>query len=149
MTDAPDTAAIAQDLIEDFAFFDDWEDRYRHVIELGRALPELTPEEHTDATKVSGCASQVWLVVDEDPNAPGQIRIRGDSDAHIVKGLAAILARLYSGQAAAAAETFDPEAVFARIGLVEHLSSQRANGLKSMIARIRRDAATLAAGRAS
>ncbi len=143
---ASPAASAADDLIEDFAFFDDWEDRYRHVIELGQALPALTPQEHNDATRVAGCASQVWLVVEPDPDAPTRIRVRGDSDAHIVKGLAAILARLYAGQEPAQVAAVDPEAVFARIGLVEHLSSQRANGLKSMIARIRRDAAALAAG---
>lgn len=137
--------AAHDDLVDEFAFFDDWEERYRHVIELGRALPGLAPEEHNDATRVSGCASQVWLIVEPDPDARGGLKIRGDSDAMIVKGLAAVLSRLYSGLNASEAQAFDPEDVFARIGLVEHLSSQRANGLKSMIARIRSEAAALAA----
>lgn len=128
-------------LVEDFGFLDDWEDRYRFVIELGKTLPELTPEEHNDTTKVRGCASQVWLVSRTVANGEERIVFRGDSDAHIVRGLIAILLALYSGRTPREIVEIDPEAVFRRIGLREHLTSQRSNGLSSMVARIRADAA--------
>ena len=125
---------------DDFAFLDDWEDRYRYVIELGRTLPELTPAEHNDINKVRGCASQVWLVSKVVGNGEKRLIFRGDSDAHIVRGLIAILLSLYSGRSAREIVGTDPEAVFARIGLRDHLTSQRSNGLSSMLARIRSDA---------
>jgi cysteine desulfuration protein SufE len=134
------TATSIDDLVADFAFLDDWEDRYRYVIELGRTLPELTPAEHNDVNKVRGCASQVWLVSKVIGNGEKRLVFRGDSDAHIVRGLIAILLSLYSGRSARAIMETDPEAVFARIGLREHLTSQRSNGLSSMLARIRSDA---------
>ena len=134
------TATSIDDLVADFAFLDDWEDRYRYVIELGRTLPELTPAEHNDVNKVRGCASQVWLVSKVIGNGEKRLVFRGDSDAHIVRGLIAILLSLYSGRSARAIVETDPEAVFARIGLREHLTSQRSNGLSSMLARIRSDA---------
>ena len=127
-------------LVEDFGFLDDWEDRYRYVIELGRTLPELTPAEHNDANKVRGCASQVWLVSKVVRNGEKHLVFRGDSDAHIVRGLIAILLSLYSGRTPQEIVDTDPEAVFHRIGLREHLTSQRSNGLSSMVARIRADA---------
>ena len=127
-------------LVEDFGFLDDWEDRYRYVIELGKTLPELTPAEHNDTNKVRGCASQVWLVSKVVGNGEPRLIFRGDSDAHIVRGLIAILLSLYSGRSAREIVETDPEAVFARIGLREHLTSQRSNGLSSMLARIRTDA---------
>jgi cysteine desulfuration protein SufE len=127
-------------LIEDFGFLEDWEDRYRYLIELGRTLPPLADSERNSATKVQGCASQVWLVSEIGRNGEPVLRFRGDSDAHIVRGLIAVLLALYSGRPAREIVHSDPEAVFARIGLREHLTSQRSNGLTSMLARIRADA---------
>ncbi len=127
-------------LVEDFSFLDDWEDRYRYVIELGKNLPPLADFEHTDANKVRGCASQVWLISEVARNGEAVLRFRGDSDAHIVRGLIAILFALYSGRTAGDILTVDPEAVFGRIGLRDHLTAQRSNGLSSMVARIRADA---------
>ncbi|MCF1505624.1 SufE family protein [Afifella sp. H1R] len=130
-----------QSIIDDFAFLDEWEDRYRYVIELGRALPEMPAEERTEATKVRGCASQVWLV-SEDAVKDGEavLVFRGDSDAHIVRGLIAIVLALYSGTTPEEILKTDAEAVFARMGLREHLTAQRSNGLSAMLQRIRRDA---------
>lgn len=127
-------------LVEDFGFLDDWEDRYRYVIELGRTLPELSAAEHNDTNKVRGCASQVWFVSKVLENGEPRLVFRGDSDAHIVRGLIAILLALYSGRTAREIVAIDPEAVFARFGLREHLTSQRSNGLSSMVNRIRADA---------
>jgi cysteine desulfuration protein SufE len=127
-------------LVEDFALLDDWEDRYRYVIELGKSLPELRDSERTDANKVRGCASQVWLVSELKRNGDARLRFRGDSDAHIVRGLIAILFALYSGRTPREILGTDAESVFARLGLREHLTSQRSNGLSSMVARIRADA---------
>ncbi len=134
-------AETRADLVEEFSLFDDWEDRYRYVISLGETLAALKDDERVDANKVSGCASQVWLKIDTDDEA--RLQLRGDSDSQIVKGLAAILARLYHGKSPTDAVTYDPEAVFADIGLADHLTAQRANGLKSMIARIRAESAQL------
>ena len=133
-------AASIDDLVADFGFLDDWEDRYRYVIELGKTLPQLTPAEHNDLNKVRGCASQVWFVSKVVGNGEKRLIFRGDSDAHIVRGLIAILLSLYSGRTAREIVETDPEAVFARIGLREHLTSQRSNGLSSMVSRIRSDA---------
>jgi cysteine desulfuration protein SufE len=126
------------DIRADFALLDDWEDRYRYVIELGRTLPPFPEALRADANKVRGCASQVWLVT--EPQSDGTLRFRGDSDAHIVRGLIAVLMRLYSGRAPAEILAFDAKAGFERLGLSGHLSSQRSNGLFSMVERIRRDA---------
>jgi cysteine desulfuration protein SufE len=137
-------------MIENFAYLEEWDDRYRYLIELGKALPGLPPELQTDENKVQGCASQVWLVSHADENgAEGQgpdtvLTFDGDSDAHIVRGLVAVVLAIYSGKTASAIATLDAIAVFDRIGLVEHLSSQRANGLRSMIRRIQSEAASLA-----
>jgi cysteine desulfuration protein SufE len=125
-------------LAEEFTLLDDWEERYRHIIELGRALEPLSPSEHTDANKVRGCASQVWLVT--EPGADGAIHYRGDSDAHIVRGLIAILLRLYSDRRPADILAFDARAAYDRLGLGGALTAQRSNGLFSMVERIRRDA---------
>lgn len=133
-------------LVEDFGFLDDWEDRYRFVIELGKALPDLSESERTEANKVRGCASQVWLVSEVGGNGEPRLYFRGDSDAHIVRGLIAILFALYSGRKAREILDIDPEAVFAQIGLREHLTSQRSNGLTSMVARIRSDADSALSG---
>ena len=126
-------------LADEFALFDDWEERYRHIIDLGRALEPLSPAEHTDANKVRGCASQVWLVT--EPGQGGRaIHYRGDSDAHIVRGLIAILLRLYSDRTPAEIVSFDARAAYDRLGLGGALTAQRSNGLFSMVERIRRDA---------
>ena len=127
------------DLLADFDVLDDWEDRYRHVIELGRELPPLPQADHTAENKVRGCASQVWVV--QDPAANGRLSWRGDSDAHLVRGLIAVVLRLFSHRPAAEILAFDARAGLARLGLTEALSTQRSNGLQSMIERIRRDAA--------
>ena len=124
----------------DFEFLEDWEDRYRYVIELGRELEPLAPEEKTEASKVRGCASQVWLVVDAPPDGSSALHFRGESDAHIVQGLIAILRAIYSGQPADAVLATDSLAIFAELGLSDHLTPQRSNGLKSMIERIRAEA---------
>lgn len=130
----------AEALVEEFEFLEDWEDRYRYVIELGKALPPLPENEKSDANKVTGCASQVWLVSDAEQDGEPVLRFRGDSDAHIVRGLIAILLKLYSGRPASEIAATDAERFFARLGLRDHLSSQRSNGLSSMVQRIRADA---------
>lgn len=135
VTNRPDLA----DLIADFDLFDDWEDRYRHLIDLGKALPALQETDKTEANRVSGCASQVWLVV--DPAQDGRFQFRGDSDAHIVRGLVALLTQIYHDRPTAEVVAMDAAVVLDRIGLAEHLTAQRANGLKSMIARIKDEAA--------
>lgn len=138
--------AIEDDLTEladEFDLLGDWEERYRYVIDLGRELAPLTDAERSEANKVRGCASQVWLVT--EPQADGTVRFRGDSDAHIVSGLIAILLRLTSGRSPAEILAFDTTAAFNRLGLSGHLSAQRSNGLASMVARIRRDAEALTA----
>ena len=134
--------AALDDLDAEFELLGDWEQRYRHVIDLGRGLEPLSPAERTDANKVRGCASQVWLVT--EPQTDGALKFRGDSDAHIVRGLIAILLQLYSGRMPADMLAFDAKAAFERLGLTGALSAQRSNGLFSMIERIRRDAASAA-----
>ncbi len=134
-----------EDIAETFAFLDDWEDRYRHVIEMGRAMPPLDDAFRVPATKVDGCASQVWLVPSVDPAAGGRFDFEGDSDAMIVKGLIAILHALYSGVPVSEVARIDAPAELARLGLDDHLSAQRSNGLRAMIARIRGVAAQAAA----
>jgi cysteine desulfuration protein SufE len=131
------------ELADEFEVLGDWEERYRYVIELGRELAPLAEAERTEPYKVRGCASQVWLVT--EPQGDGTLRFRGDSDAHIVRGLIAILLRLYSDRTPAEILAFDAKAGFDRLGLSGALSQQRSNGLASMVARIRRDAETAAA----
>ena len=125
-----------EDLAAEFEVLGDWEERYRYVIDLGRDLAPLTDAERSDANKVRGCASQVWLVT--EPQADGTLSFRGDSDAHIVRGLIAILLRLYGGRTPAEISAFDAKAAFEKLGLSGALSAQRSNGLASMVARIRR-----------
>ena len=125
-------------ILEDFELLDSWDDRYRYVIELGRKLPELPAADHIDQNKVQGCASQVWLTSSRKPG--GVIEFQGDSDAHIVKGLVAILLALYSGEQAKAILETDAGAVFDKLGLGEHLTPQRSNGFRSMVERMKRDA---------
>ncbi|TNE67156.1 MAG: SufE family protein [Alphaproteobacteria bacterium] len=123
------------DVLDTFDFLDDWEERYRYVIDLGRKLPPLDASEMTDTYKVRGCQSQVWLVPDVD--ADGRINLRGDSDAHIVKGLVALMLLIYSGKTPAEILATDARAILDRMGLSAHLSPMRANGLFSMVERIR------------
>jgi cysteine desulfuration protein SufE len=132
-------------IIDDFGVLDSWDDRYRYVIELGRALPPLAETERVESNKVQGCASQVWLVSETKPARNGGgpvVEFQGDSDAHIVKGLIAILFALYSGQPAKTILETDANAVFTQLGLGEHLTPQRSNGFRSMVERIRADART-------
>ena len=126
------------ELRDEFEVLGDWEERYRHVIDLGKTLEPLSDEERTDPYKVRGCASQVWLVT--ELRSDGTLAFRGDSDAHIVSGLIAILLRLYSRRTPSEILGFDAKAAFEQLGLTGALSSQRSNGLASMIARVRRDA---------
>jgi cysteine desulfuration protein SufE len=136
-----------QDLVDDFEFLDEWEDRYRYVIELGKELEPLTDAEHSRENKVEGCVSQVWLVSELRRKADGAplLHFRGDSDAHIVRGLIAILMRLYSDKTPEEILGIDARAVFAALGLNEHLTPQRSNGLYSMVARVQSDARAAAA----
>jgi cysteine desulfuration protein SufE len=126
-----------EDLAETFEFLDDWEDRYRHVIELGRAMPPLDDSFKVPALKVQGCASQVWL---RPLVAEGRFDFQGDSDAMIVRGLIAVLHALYSGLPVAEVARVDAAAELGRLGLNEHLSSQRSNGLRAMVQRIKEEA---------
>jgi cysteine desulfuration protein SufE len=131
------------ELKENFALIDDWEDRYRYVIELGRALPEMPASARTESNKVRGCASQVWLVTTLTPRGKGQspiMHIEGDSDAHIVRGLVAILLAIYQDRPADEIAGHDALRDFAELGLKDHLTPQRSNGLASMVARIRAEA---------
>ena len=130
------------DIIENFSFLDDWDDRYRYVIELGRTLAPLPDGARTERNKVQGCASQVWLDTKVKPDgAAGPIlSFVGDSDAHIVRGLIAILFAIYSGKSARDIVSTDAVAVFERLGLREHLTPQRSNGFRSMVERIKADA---------
>jgi cysteine desulfuration protein SufE len=133
-----------QDLLDDFEFLDDWQDRYRYVIELGRKLDPLPEEDRIPANKVQGCASQVWLAtkITSSPNHPDQavLTFVGDSDAHIVRGLISILFVIFSNKHADEIIELDVKKIFHQIGLDEHLSPQRANGLVSMVGRIKSDA---------
>ncbi len=130
------------EILENFVLLEEWDDRYRYVIELGRTLSPLADEAHIEANKVQGCASQVWLVTHKKPNgAAGPVlTFEGDSDAHIVRGLIAILFALYSGKTAREIVDTDALAVFDRLGLRENLTPQRSNGLRSMIQRIQAEA---------
>ncbi|TYB87721.1 SufE family protein [Oceaniovalibus sp. ACAM 378] len=134
-----------EEIAETFTFLDDWEERYRHVIELGRALPEIDDAFRVPATKVSGCASQVWLVPRIEGEGPDAVlTFEGDSDAMIVKGLIAILRALYGGLTLNEVGRVDAPAELARLGLDDHLSAQRSNGLRAMVERIRIVAANAA-----
>lgn len=140
-------------IIDDFELLDDWEDRYRYIIELGRGLPELDPALRTDAVKVRGCVSQVWLIVTDNSgtakssasNGTSKLHFRGASDAAIVQGLIAILFTLFQNKTAAEILQIDAHTELGQLGLSEHLTPQRSNGLASMIERIRADAQALAA----
>ncbi len=148
MTEAappPSAEARLEQLAADFSFLTDWEERYGHVIELGRALPELSAAERIPEHRVLGCASQVWLI--RDPDGPdGRLHFRADSDAHIVRGLLALVLSVYSHRRPEEILALDPNALSARLGLAQALSSQRSNGLASVLARIRDHAAYSSAG---
>ncbi|WP_427025885.1 SufE family protein [Aureimonas ureilytica] len=128
------------DIRTDFELLDDWEDRYRYVIELGRELPPMPEEDRNEHTKVPGCVSQVWLTSQSDGASPPHLTFRGESDAHIVRGLVAIALALYSGRSAPEILETEAETIFKSLGLREHLTPQRSNGLRSMVARIQSDA---------
>ena len=140
--------ATIENIIDNFSALDDWDDRYRYLIELGRELAPLAEAAHNDANKVQGCASQVWLDTDVRPNGAGGPRLffEGDSDAYIVRGLIAILFAMFSGKHAKDILAVDAVGLFERLGLREHLTPQRSNGFRAMVERIRSDArAALAA----
>ena len=130
------------EIIENFALLDEWDDRYRYVIELGRGLTPIDERDRNDRNKVQGCASQVWLATTTRPNGQGGpvLTFVGDSDAHIVRGLIAILFAVYSGKHAREILSTDAVELFNRIGLREHLTPQRSNGFRSMVERIKSDA---------
>ena len=127
----------AASLREDVTFLDDWEARFSHLIDLGKALPPLRREEYSEENKVRGCSSQVWLVAEPSPDVPGALRFRGASDAMIVAGLVAMLLHLFSDQQPDDIFAFDAPAFFKEIGIADALTPQRSNGLASMLARIR------------
>ncbi|HLN36731.1 MAG TPA: SufE family protein [Xanthobacteraceae bacterium] len=134
--------ADIDEIIDNFSLLDEWDDRYRYLIELGRELPPLAAEAHNEANKVRGCASQVWLDTSVRPNGAGGpvLTFVGDSDAHIVRGLIAILFAMYSGRSAKDILATDAVALFEKMGLREHLTPQRSNGFRSMVDRIHSDA---------
>ncbi|MEK4033550.1 SufE family protein [Methylocystis sp. IM3] len=130
------------DIIGNFELLEEWEDRYRYLIELGRTLEPLPKDAYTDQNKVRGCASQVWLETTRGRDADGApvLTFRGDSDAHIVRGLVALVLALYSGRRAQEIVETDAAPLFKQLGLADHLTPQRANGLRSMVERIRKEA---------
>jgi cysteine desulfuration protein SufE len=129
------------DIISDFDLLDDWEDRYRYLIELGRKLEPLSQEAHNEENKVRGCASQVWVETRVDRSGPEPVlTFRGDSDAHIVRGLVCLVLTLYSDRPAGEIAQTDAMEVFAQLGLDAHLTPQRSNGVRSMVERIKHDA---------
>jgi cysteine desulfuration protein SufE len=131
-----------EEIVDNFSVLDDWDDRYRYLLELGRDLPLLAEAAHSDANKVQGCASQVWLETKVVPDGAGGpvLTFAGDSDAHLVRGLIAILFAVYSGRSAKKILTTDALALFDKMGLREHLTPQRSNGFRAMVERIRSDA---------
>jgi cysteine desulfuration protein SufE len=139
--------ASLEQMIDDFAYLDEWEDRMSYVIELGKALPDLAPEQMTAENKVQGCASQVWLVSHrQGDSADPVMTFEGQSDAHIVRGLVAIVLAIYSGKKASEIARLDALEIFGQMRLIEYLTAQRANGLRSMVKRIREEAAAQLAG---
>ncbi len=133
-------------IIETFAFFDDWEDRYRYIIELGRDLEGLNESDKTEANRVQGCVSNVWMVTSVRDGDPVRLEFRADSDAHIVRGLVAILLSVYSGRSADQILSVDIQALFEELDLGSHLSPSRSNGFFSMVERIRGTARDCARG---
>ena len=146
MNDAATTEKL-ETIRQDFAFLDSWEDRYRYIIELGSELPAYPENARDDAHKVRGCASQVWLDADVTDGPDPEITFSGDSDAHIVRGLVAIVLALFSGRRARDIRAANAESLFRELGLDEHLTPQRANGLRSMVQRIEQIAVAALAAR--
>jgi cysteine desulfuration protein SufE len=135
------TQPSIETILEDFSFLEEWDDRYRYLIELGRRLAPLPEAAHNAANKVNGCASQVWLQTDIRAGAGGKrLDFMGDSDALIVKGLVAVAIAIFSGKSPAEIEAIDAEAVFDRLGLAGHLSTQRSNGLRALVQRMKAEA---------
>lgn len=132
------------DIIDTFDLLEDWEERYRLIIEMGRGLPEMSTDLKTDESKVEGCVSQVWLVMSRDPQMPDRLRFVADSDAHIVRGLIAMLMAAYDGKTSNEIMSFDADSLFSKLGLDSHLSPNRRNGLSAMVARINAEAARAA-----
>lgn len=132
------TSITADDIIDTLGFFDDWEDRYRYIIDLGKQLPEMPAAEHVDDNIVRGCQSQVWVTAEP---RDGVVYFRADSDAHIVRGLIAIVLGAYNGQSAETITQFDIDDYFERLDLLRHISPTRGNGLRAMVARMRELAA--------
>ena len=131
-------SAAFEEIVEDFEFLEDWEDRYRHVIDMGKAMPPLEDAFRVPATKVDGCASQVWLLPEIEGAGPDAVfRFRGESDAMIVQGLIAVLHALYEGLTVSDVLKVDAAGELGRLGLNDHLSAQRSNGLRAMIQRVR------------
>ena len=128
--------AATEELIENFSLFDDWEERYAYLIDLGRKLDPLPDEDRTPESKIEGCMSQVWLVSAVEPGAPPVVRYHADSDSQIVRGLIAVLMTAYSGETADRIVTTDINDIFTRIGLDKHLSPNRRNGFYAMVQRI-------------
>lgn len=133
-----DNAALKR-VLDDLEFLDDWDERYRYLIDLGKAMPKLPPDAYADANKVQGCASQVWLTLEDQA---GRLNIAGDSDALIVKGLVALVIAMFNTRPKEEIAGFDAQGFFAAIGLKEHLTQQRSNGLASMVNRIKAAART-------
>lgn len=142
MTDLARPASLPafQDIVDDFEFIDDWDEKYRYIIDLGRQLPELPESLRTEETRVRGCASQVWLIIE---TLDGKLSLHGDSDAAIVKGLVAMVIALYAGLSPHDAAQLDPQAQLAPLDLAEHITPQRTNGLASMLKRIKETAHAL------
>ena len=139
-------AATLDEITANFELLEDWDDRYRYLIELGRDLEPLAEADHNEATKVRGCASQVWLVSEvEGTRGPeARLRFRGDSDAHIVRGLVALAIAIHSDRPAKDILETDAFAIYERLGLAAHLTPQRSNGVRAMLDRIRSDAEAVA-----
>jgi cysteine desulfuration protein SufE len=146
--EADDPLSAIDTIRNDFAFLDEWEDRYRYVLELGHSLEPLSQEAHNDVNKVRGCVSQVWLEREPRTNAEGGsiLHYRGDSDSHLVRGLIAITIALFSDRTPEQILAVDPNVAFRELGLEQHLTPQRSNGVRSMVDRIRTDAAALKPG---
>ncbi len=140
MTDTKFVQLSIEEIFDNFEFLDDWDDRYRYLIELGRTLEPLPDEHQNDVNKVQGCVSQVWLWALPGEGDDPVIHFIGNSDAHIVSGLVAITLALYSNKKASEILKIDAIKIFAKIGLEEHLTPQRSNGLRSMLGRIKNDA---------
>lgn len=137
-------SASFAEISENFAFLDDWEDRYKYLIELGQALPQLPESARVPENKVSGCVSQVWVVATRSADDNNRVFFEGDSDALIVKGIVAVLLALYSGRPAGEIVETDAIAILDELGLREHLTAQRSNGLVAMVKRMKAEAAALA-----